>query len=475
MKSQSFKILVLVLGIFISSTLFANTELDSLLKKVMSERSEESSLWKSRETEFLQNKNKQAQVLAAAKEELRKLEAIGNSLNKTYEAQDKKLKELNENKENVMGAFGELYGVVRQMATDFLAQVENSPTSAQQPDRLKLLRALSQSPDLPDFNQLENLWYAFHEEITLQSQTPTFKTVVTSVDGHSAEREVTRLGAFSLFTGRDFLSFQPATNKLEEYPKQPGWSYTRTLPKFAKAREGSIANVSFDPSKGALLETLVQVPTFFERFQHGGLIGYVITTLMLIGFGVTAERILFYRKQEKLMQKQLQNWNNPDPSNPLGALIATFNKYKYSDPEVIELKLTEVILHVKPSFQRGISTIKTFAGLGPLIGLLGTVTGMIMTFQAITIFGTGDPKLMAGGISHALVATSQGLICAIPLMIAYSYVNGKYNRAMIFLNEQLAGLLAEKVRQPEFTSPTESHAKKIAEIDFIEETTDKGL
>ncbi len=447
MKSQikNLKFKLVVLGFIFSSAAFANTDLDTLLSKVMNERSEESALWKEREAEFLQNKNKQAEMLAVAKKELKELEAIGNALNKTYEAQENKLTALNENKEKVMGAFGELYGVVRQMSTDFLAQVEHSPTSAQQPDRLKQLKQLSQSPDLPDYNQLENFWYVFHEEITLQSQTPTFKSSVTSVDGRSAEQEVTRLGAFSLFTGRNFLSYQPTTNSLEEYAKQPGWSFTRTLPKFATAKDGEIANVSFDPSKGTLIETLVQVPTFFERFQHGGLIGYVITVMMLIGFGVTAERIYFYRKQEKLMQDQLKNWDKPDPANPLGSLIETFNKYKHSDPEVIELKLTEVILHVKPDFQRGISTIKTFAGLGPLIGLLGTVTGMIMTFQAITIFGTGDPKLMAGGISHALVATSQGLICAIPLMIAYSYVNGKYTRAMIFLNEQLAGLLSEKV------------------------------
>lgn len=445
MKTQ-IKLLALLLSfVFAGTYVSANPKLEGLLKKVMSERNEESALWKEREAEFTQNKNKQAQMLAQAKKELKELEAIGNALNKTYEAEEKKLEALKEQKEKVMGAFGELYGVVRQMATDFLTQIENSPTSAQRPERLQDLRALSTSQDLPDFPQLEGLWYAFHEEITMQSQTPTFKSTVTSVNGKTSERDVTRLGSFSLFTGNEFVNYQAKTNSVEEYPKQPAWRYTKTLSSFTKGKDGEMKRVAFDPSKGSLIETLVQVPTLFERYQHGGLIGYFITLLLFIGLSITVERIYFFRKQERMMQEQLKNMDRPDLNNPLGVLIDTFNKYKdLEDPEVVELKMTEVILHVKPSFQRGISTVKTFAGLGPLIGLLGTVTGMILTFQAITIFGTGDPKMMAGGISHALIATSEGLMCAIPLMIAYSYINGRYNRAMIFLNEQLAGLLASR-------------------------------
>lgn len=446
MKSLIFKTTAVVLSsaLLFSFNAFSNQKLDQLLNKVMEERSEESQLWKEREAEFTKEKSQQAALVAKAKSELKALENVGTQLSKTYEANEGQLQELEEAKRVVMGAFGELYGVVRQMAGDFYTQILNSPTSAEKHARKAELQKLAQTKTLPTYDQLENFWFILQEEMTLQAQTQSFKAAVTNVKGISEERTVNRVGAFSLFVDNEFVNYDGRSNNIEVYPRQPEGRYTRSLKGFAKADPGTVALVSFDPSKGALLETLIQAPNLMERYHQGGLVGYIITFLLLIGLAVSAERLYFYSRQEKLMLKQLDNKSNPDLSNPLGVLIQTFNEYKNAeDPSVVSLKLSEVVLNAKPKFQRGLSTIKTFAAVAPLLGLLGTVTGMILTFQSITMFGSGDPKLMAGGISQALITTVQGLTCAIPLLLVHSYVNGKYQATMTFLNEQLAGLLAE--------------------------------
>lgn len=447
MKTLVFKVLVskfLLLQFVGVNIALANPNLDNLLDKVMQERTEESALWKEREAEFNAEKSKQAALVAQAKKELKAIQIVGERLNKTYEAQEMQVQELEAKKNAVMGAFGELYGVVRQMSADFYTQIQSSPTSIQKPGRFKEVLALSQTKTLPTYEELENFWFLLQEEMTLQAQTASFKAPVTNVKGLTEEQTVTRLGAFSLYEGNSFIQFDSKNQRMEVYPRQPERRFTKNLDDFASLAAGQVGIVSIDPSKGALLETLIQAPSLTERFHQGGLVGYIIVLLMFVGLGVAVERLYFYSKQEKEMQKQLKNMANPDTSNPLGELIKTFNEYKNAeDTDVVALKLSEVVLHVKPKFQRGLSTLKTFAGVAPLLGLLGTVTGMIVTFQTITMFGSGDPKLMAGGISQALVTTVQGLICAIPLLLVYSYVNGRYNRVMIFLNEQLAGMMAE--------------------------------
>lgn len=444
MKTTSALLSILLVTVLAAPS-FANEKLDALLNKVLQERNEESQLWKERESEFLKEKNQQAALVAKAKKELKEIEAAGDRLSKAYETNEKRLQELEENKNVVMGAFGELYGVVRQMSGDFFTQIQSSPTSAQKRERFKDLQALAQTTTLPTYDQLENFWYILQEEMTLQAQTSSFNAPVTDVRGTTTNEDITRVGAFSMFIRNEFISYDGITNSIEVYPRQPEGRFTKNLKKFASAKPGTVALVSFDPSRGALLETLIQAPSFMERVHQGGLIGYLIMSLLLIGALVSIERLYYYNRQEKVMQNQLKNIDKPDLNNPLGVLLDTFNKYKnVEDSEVVALKLSEVILHEKPKLQRGLSTIRTFAAVAPLLGLLGTVTGMILTFQSITMFGSGDPKLMAGGISQALVTTVQGLACAIPLLIIYNYVNGKYQNVLTFLNEQLAGLLAEK-------------------------------
>ncbi len=437
-------IFALTISFLFASQLSANEKLEGLLKKIQDEKSQESELWKEREKEFEVSKAEQQNLLNKANKELSALQNESLRLGKVFDQNEKELQVLEEKKNQVMGAFGELYGTLRQSAGDFNTLILNSATSAESNERFKAIQQLAQTKRLPEYNELENFWYLLQQEMTLQSQTPQFKSLVMNEKGIKEEKEVTRVGAFNTFVGNKYLSFDSKSKSLQVYPRQPERTFTKHLDDFSSSAAGSLSLVSIDPSKGALLETLIQAPTLMERFHQGGLVGYVIFILLIIGFALAIERLVYFSNQEKQMKLQLQNMNEPIPGNPLSALISVFQKYKTeTESDVLALKLSEVVLHEKPKLERGLSTIKTFAGVAPLLGLLGTVTGMILTFQSITMFGSGDPKLMAGGISQALITTVLGLVCAIPLLVIYNHVNTKCQRILIFLNEQLAGMMAE--------------------------------
>ena len=202
------------------------------------------------------------------------------------------------------------------------------------------------------------------------------------------------------------------------------------------------AGVYVDPSRGGILSLETRKKTLEEFFHEGKEVGYAITVLLIIGLLIALERIIVLSSITSKIKSQEKNLDTPNSNNPLGRLLQIYHDNKSVDAETLELKLDEGILRETPKIDRGINLIKMFAAIAPLMGLLGTVIGMIMTFQTITLFGTGDPKIMAGNISLALVTTALGLICALPLILIHSIVAGKAKSVLQKLDEQSAGLIA---------------------------------
>jgi biopolymer transport protein ExbB len=196
-----------------------------------------------------------------------------------------------------------------------------------------------------------------------------------------------------------------------------------------------------DPSRGALLELLVQKKSLWEQYQEGGIVGYVITGLFVFGVILTLIRLMSLLSIGRAVRAQMKS--NTPGDNPLGRIMKVYLDNQDADVENLELKLDEAILKETPKIEWGIGIVKVLAALSPLLGLLGTVTGMIGTFQAITLFGTGDPKTMAGGISTALVTTVLGLVSAIPLIFLHSLLASQSRSIIHILEEQSAGLIAE--------------------------------
>jgi biopolymer transport protein ExbB len=330
--------------------------------------------------------------------------------------------------------------VVRQVAGDVKGTIDASMVSAQYPGRGELAARLAQIKGLPSIDELNDLRVLMLNEMVESAKVVRFSTRIANADGTFADADVVRVGVFNLITGDEFLTYEQDTKSIKVLPRQPKGRYRNMAEDLYGATSGNVA-MAVDPSFGSLLKLLINAPTFRERIDQGGTVGYVIIVLGLFGFMVSLERWLFLSGASTKVRRQLKS-DAPDDNNALGRILAVYHQNKEIDTETLELKLDEAILKETPKFEKRQGTIKVLAAVAPLMGLLGTVVGMIETFQMITLFGTGDPKLMAGGISQALMTTVMGLVVAIPLVLLYSLVAAKSRGLVEILEEQSAGMIA---------------------------------
>jgi biopolymer transport protein ExbB len=438
---------LLVLLLATSLNIFAANNLDELLNQVKKDQIAQRADLQKREARFKAEKNQQAAMLLKAQKELKALEAQTKRLTSTFEANEKKLSVLEENLNTAMGTLGEMFGVVKQIAGDFRGQFTNSIITNHYPERLTFVSDLAERKALPTITELEKLWFEIQREMTESGKVVSFKSEVVKPTGEKAEAMVTRVGPFNLVSDGNYLNYQASTKQIVELPRQPqskflGWAAD------LEGSKNEIVPFGLDPSRGAILSLLVQAPSLWERLQYGGIVGYVILSLLFLGLVLVAERLFTLNKEGKKVRAQLERKEITE-DNALGKLMKVYNENKNKDLETLEHKLDESILKSLPTFERGIPTIKILYAVAPLLGLLGTVTGMINTFQTITLFGTGDPKLMAGGISTALVTTVLGLVCAIPLLLLHNLVSSQSKSIIQILEEQSAGMMALRSEQEE--------------------------
>lgn len=428
----------------------APKNLSELLKNVKSESIVESKENKAREAEFKNNRDKQAALLQQAREELAAQQALGDQLKATFDENDKQLTELTETLRVRSGTLGEMFGVVRQYAGEFKGLFAASQNAVQFPERDTLLTKLAESKELPSTQELEAFWHTILQQVVASGETATTQATVVYGEGKEAVRDVTLVGEFNAIADGKYVTYVPQTGKFEELSRQPRTNITRHVAGFESA-SNSYEPLFIDPSRGVILSLLVQSPTVQERIDQGGIVGYVILGMGAVGAIIALVCFLRLQVIGGKMRKQAKS-ETVIPGNPLGEVIQAYQEHKGDNLEDLEAKLDEIILRNAPSIERFISSIKLFASVAPLLGLLGTVMGMIGTFQAITLFGTGDPKLMAGGISEALVTTMLGLVVAIPLLFLYTIVHSKGRRLVQTLEEQSAGFIAryqEKLHKAE--------------------------
>jgi biopolymer transport protein ExbB len=419
--------------------------LDQLLESVRKLQTSTLQTNSEREQRFLAEKKSQEQKLVQLKERLAAEHSRGEALQKSYDSNEKQLSELQRRLLQRSGALAEVSGIYRQVWGDSRALLENSLITTQLPGRVAALDELALRQELPSIDQMEGLWFALQQEMTESGKVVRYNTSVVSADGSAQARPVTRVGSFTAVSEGRFLRYLPEAGTLQDLSRQPGRRFQRIASAFEKSSNGPVTMV-IDPSRGALLGLLGQVPDIGERVMQGRLVGYIIIVIALLGVLVVAERAWQLTRIGRRMGRQLAS-DVPSKANPLGQVLAVYHENRRIDTETLELKLDEAILKNTPTLQRGLVTIRVLAVIAPMLGLLGTVTGLIETFQSITLFGTGDPRLMAGGISQALVTTVLGLSAAIPLLLMHSALNTKSKRLLAVLEEQSAGLIARHAEQ----------------------------
>ncbi|MBK8013129.1 MAG: MotA/TolQ/ExbB proton channel family protein [Deltaproteobacteria bacterium] len=420
--------------------------LDALLEMVREGYRGEREAIKKREAEFKNSKEKQAMMLREAETELARLKQSSEVLEQRFQSNETKLTELEETLRTRLGSMAELFGVVRQVAGDTRAQVANSIISAEKPNRAVPIEKLAQTESLPSMPELEYLWYVLLEEMTESGKVVRFDAPVVSALGEEHQQKVIRAGTFTAISEGKYLQWSPEVAKLTELGRQPAEAYLATVATYEHQTGDELGALAIDPSRGAILALLVDTPDFDERVKQGGLVGYVTMSLGALALLLGLFRFVQLFFTSIKIRSQL-GAATPRLSNPLGRILSIHATSPDMNVETLERKLDEAIIRESARLERALWLIKIVAVSAPLLGLLGTVTGMIRTFQAITLFGTGDPRLMAGGISEALVTTMIGLFVAIPLVLLHAGLSSMSRRMTGILEEQSAGIVAERAER----------------------------
>ncbi len=420
--------------------------LEELLRQVEQGRINDNQENRRREERFRASRADQQRLLRDAEATKRAEEQRSDRLENEFDANEGTLDELKALYNERLGALKELFGVMQQVAGDARGRFDSSLTNIQFPDRGEFLgdlaKKIGSASQLPSIEEIERLWFELQREMTESGKIVRFETPVITEDGSEEIMEIARVGLFNIVSDGKYLDFDANTQAVSELPRQPEQRrFTRSTSDLLNS-DDALVRFGLDPTLGGVLKSLVARPNLIERIQQGGLVGYLIIALGVIGLLISLERMVVLGIASRKVTAQL-NSSTPSDDNALGRVLRVCDANKSADTETLELKMSEAIFKETPALNRALLFIKIISVVAPLMGLLGTVTGMIQTFQAITLYGTGDPKLMAGGISQALVTTVLGLTVAIPMVLLHTLVSGRSRRIVQVLQEQSAGILAE--------------------------------
>lgn len=421
--------------------------LDQLLAKVRAEHEKERKLNAEREAEFVREKARQQQLLDKARASYYASQSKNNPARAQADANEQEISRLRRELAKNISDMGDIYAVHNQFAMDFLTVLNDSQIGAQFPQRAKELDDIYQPDALPSIDDMEKLWLLTLEEMNESGKVVKYQGKIVNAAGDMREATITRLGNFSAFSADEFLRFVPETQEFIAPKKQPESRFTGMAEDFADADPGHLQAAPLDPTQGNLLGMLARTPNIIERIQQGGSVGYLTIAVGLTGLLLTLYRVIYLLKEKSAFNRQMQNLNAPRQDNALGRVMLSARNAKVQDEETIQYALDEAVLKEIPRLEHYHSVIKLFAAIGPMLGLLGTVTGMIKTFEAISLFGGGDPKLMAAGISEALVCTVLGLLVAVPMLLSHNLVSSFAKDLIQRLDEQSAGILARALEK----------------------------
>lgn len=444
MKTKSIQSLILFLSLATLVPAYSADSLDNLLDETRKTQRESSRINKDRERRFLREKSSQAKVVAKAEAEVAKWEAKVDVFQVEFAKNQEEIVELKKELRESMGDLRQMYAMVRQSAGDFKSDISDSLVSGQLNNRKEFLNELTEPGAVPAINDIREFWFLMQQEMTEAGKVAQFESAIIDRDGSTRNATVTRAGLFTASADGEFLKYLADTEEFQVLAQQPSSRQQAQASAHAGQTTG-IHTVVIDPTRGEMLALLSEAPSLVERVKQGGAVGYVIIGIGLVGLLIALLQWVYLMAAGRKMAKQCKNLDQPQKGNPLGRVLWVVKDADYSDLELLEIKLDEAILKESPNLERSLPLLKLCAAVAPLLGLLGTVTGMILTFQAITLFGTGDPKLMAGGISQALVTTVLGLCVAIPLLFVHGFLNSRSKKLLQMLDEQSAGMLARHI------------------------------
>lgn len=415
-----------------------------LVNKAKSESRAQASHNVVRESEFKRTEQELKVIKAQLATKRASIQAATDALTRTFSENENKLARLEEKLRLETGSLGELFGVVRQNAKELGAELNSTINSVDRGAHTETVNQIIDAKSLPSMPQLSGLWASMNEQIQASSELSKSQIAFINGEGNTQTVDAYRLGSIGLVTEQGYVSWNTQREDAIAYLKQP--SNGPTLASLSALANGEVSNVVVDPSRGFMLEQLALSPSLADRLQAGGVVGKVILGLLAIGLIIALVRGVSLMIARQKIRSQLKN-SEQAGDNPLGRILAVYDKEQNQTVEALELRLLEAVVDEQTHLEKGLSMLKLLAALAPMLGLLGTVTGMIETFQVITQFGNGDPKVMAGGISMALVTTVLGLVAAMPLLLAHNILSTQAENIRNILEKQGIGLVAEQAEK----------------------------
>lgn len=423
---------------------------DQLLDLVKQGQARDNKEFNARVKRFNTQKSQQETLLVNAKEDRARLENLSAEKEAQFAENEEAITVAQNRLTERLGSLKEMFGVLQQVAGDTKGVFSGSVISAQLPDRegflTDLIKLSGSSSTLPSIENLEQLWFEIQREMTLSGQVAKFNASVVLPNGETETNQVIRVGGFNLVADGNYLVWDLEAKKIIQLDQQPGSRYNGLAQNLENANGSEMNPFWIDPSRGQLLKIMGQTAGLTERIQQGGVVGYIILGLAVIGILLALWRMIALNAESGRIKKQMTD-DLPNSNNALGRVMAVYEKNKDTDTETLELHLGEAIISEVPKLTNGINWIKIISVVAPLLGLLGTVTGMIDVFETMSLFGTGDPKLMAGGISQALITTVLGLVAAIPCVFLHTMTNNRSRALVQILEERATGILARKAEQ----------------------------
>ena len=429
-------VMALFFGLFASEAVIANSEMDRLLQQVQKNIATEVQRENLRLNYFTEHKLQRATLLAKARADLAAAQIKQQQLLQQFNLGHKRISERSAELLQRSADLQSVFSLARKYASELSITLASSLVSGQYLHRQRQLDFAADQA-VPQFSDLQNLWFLLLQEMSANAQNQRFLSPVINSQGQVEETEVMRLGALVAFNQQgQYLSFNAQSKMLQVLPGQKSALVSQAQQFYS----GQSSSIVVDHRKGELLLQLNQAPSVEQRLHQGGTVGYIILALGGLGLLLGAWRVL-YMARVSLQIKRQQTSTASSDTNPLGRVLSC--AAKATTVQRAELLLDEAMLKELPALQRGHSAVKLLASIAPLLGLLGTVTGMIETFQSITLVGASDPKLMAGGISQALITTVMGLCVAIPLLFCHSYISGESKAIVQRIQQQSLLLLSQ--------------------------------
>ncbi len=389
-----------------------------------------------------------ARLRRAMNEERVRLEKIQQQLTHLKQEEQRLRLELSDEQDEIEGIQGTVLGAAKQINDLF----EHSPIGSEMTAARQLLDGIMAKKSFPGMDEIRGLFALCNNYYRKSAQVSLYQGRYFACDGQIENGDIVRIGGLgAVFRTGKTVGYLKANSDGRELVAIGGQPPRKALQGIKRFMTGAQGHLPIDISGGAVFLQFTQGKSIMQWLESGGLLVWPILSIGAIAIFLAVERLIFFLRIRSDSGAILQNVTRLVQSNKIDSCLEYCERNKKfptcqisagclqhigESREVLENALEESLLKQAPRFERFLPTLSMFAAIAPLLGLLGTVTGMISTFQVINIFGTGDPKMMSGGISEALITTQVGLAVAIPILFLHHVFERRADNILADLEEK---------------------------------------